>query len=131
MKGPDGNILEFKDQWHIYSRPNQKAGKFRYLSIFQIKPINDHSEFLELKLENGTIKLSGWEISAELDVAKEASFKIVNQNENKALIYNLPEISLVSKKYHPKIKGSTLLVEIFENNEIKKEAVDEFPKGRD
>jgi len=131
MKGPDGKILEFKDQWHIYSRPTQKSNKFRYLSVFQIKSNDDSSKFTEITPENGKIKLSDWEISAELDVSKEASFKIINQIKNKALIYNLPKLTLSGKTYQPKTLGSTLLIEATNEKIILEEAVDEFPKGKE
>jgi hypothetical protein len=131
LKGPDGKILEYKDQWHIYSRSKQKSEKFRYLTVFQVKSMNDHAEFIDIKATDGSIKLSNWEIRAELDLSKEASFKILNQKEKKALVYNLPKIELQGKAYRPKAKGSTFLIELIENNEILKESIDEFPKGRD
>ena len=131
IKGPDGKPLEYKDQWHIYSRPGQKAGSFRYLSVFQIKSIDDPVEFIELHEENGMVKLGDWEIFAELDTDREASFRIINQEENQALIYNSDEVVLGSKSYRPKVRGSTFLVEILEDKEIIEEAVDIFPGGRD
>lgn len=131
MKGPDGKILEFQDQWHIYSRPKQKAEKFRYLTIFQINPINDIAEFIEIKINNGKINLGDWEIFAELDVSKEASFSISNQEEKKAIVYNVSELKLSNKRFRPEKIGSTMLIEIQKDGEILEEAGDEFPKGRD
>jgi hypothetical protein len=131
IKGPDGKILEYKDQWHIYSRPGQKSEKFRYLSVFQIKPIGDSSRFVEPETGNGMVKLAGWEIVAELDTVKQASLKIVNEEEKKALIYNVPEILLGKQSYRPDIPGSTLLIEVLDDRKIIEEAVDVFPIGRD
>jgi len=131
LKGPDGKVLEYKDQWHIYSRPGQKSEKFRYLSVFQIKAIDDPSEFIEIKAENGAVKLEDWEIFAELNTEREASFNIINHKGNKALVYNIPEIVLHNESYRPEIKGSTFLVEILENKKIIEEAIDIFPGGRD
>ena len=131
IKGPDGKILEYRDQWHIYSRPGTKSGKFRYLSIFQIKPAGDPSGFVDLKTENGTVKLAGWEINAELDTEKQASFMIMNEERNKALIYNVPEMVLGKQSYRPDISGSTMLIEVLEDQKIVEEAIDVFPVGRD
>lgn len=131
IKGPDGKILEYKDQWHIYSRPVQKFEKFRYLSVFQIKPVGDASGFIEPETGNGMVKLAGWEIIAELDTEKQASFMIVNQEKKQALIYQKPEISLGKESYRPDIPGSTMLIEVLEEGNIIEEAVDVFPVGRD
>jgi len=131
MKGPDGKILEFANQWHIYSKSVQKAKIFRYLTFIQIKSIEDKTEFEKIITEKKTIKISDWEFFAELDVAKEASLSIINQKEKKALVYSLPELSLDGKNYRPKTKGSTFLIEILKDKSIIEEAVDELPKGRD
>ncbi len=131
IKGPNGKILEYKDQWHIYSRPVQKSEKFRYLSVFQVKPIGDPSRFVEPGTGNGMVKLAGWDISAELDTEKKASFMIVNEEEKKALIYNVPEILLGTLSYHPELIGSTMLIEVLEDGNIIEEAVDVYPVGRD
>jgi hypothetical protein len=131
IKGPNGNILEYRDQWHIYSRPWQKSENFRYLTVFQIKPIGDPAVFIEPEAGNGMIELAGWEITAELDTEKQASFMIVNEREKKALIYNVPEILLGKHSYRPDIPGSTLLIEVLDDRKIIEEAVDVFPIGRD
>ncbi len=131
IKGPDGKILEYRDQWHIYSRPGQKSEKFRYLSIFQLKPAGDPSRFVELEIENGMVKLAGWEINAELDTERQASLLIIHPEERKGLIYNEPELLLGNQSFRPDINGSTMLVEILEKKNIIEEAIDVFPRGRD
>jgi len=131
LMGPDGKPLEYRDQWHIYSRPLQKTDKFRYLTILQIKSKEDPATFPELEMLDGKLRLNHWEIFAELNKDKEASFTITNLEENKALIYNEPEVVLNHETFNPQVKGSTLLIEILENRRIVEEAVDQFPKGRD
>jgi hypothetical protein len=131
LMGPDGKLLEYKDQWHIYSRPLEKTDKFRYLTIIQIKSSGDPAPFPALDMLDGKLRLNHWEIFAELDTDKEASFTIMNGEENKALIYNNPEVVLNQETFNPQVKGSTLLIEILENGRIIEEAVDQFPKGRD
>jgi hypothetical protein len=130
IKGPDGKILEYKDQWHIYSRPVQKYAQFRYLSVFQVRSIHDPAPFHEPNMENGRLSVSDWKIYAELDTGKKASFSIIHTERKKALIYNVDEVVLGEETYQPEVPGSTLLLEIMGEREIREEVIDVFPRGR-
>lgn len=127
IMGPDGKVMEYHNQWHLYAKSSDKHSRFRYLTILQIVSQNDQSSLTDLKMENGKVRVGDWEISAELNTSEESSFKFVNQIEKKALGYNLTEIILNGESIVPKTKGSSILIEQIAGKEILKEVIDRFP----
>ncbi len=125
----DGNILVYKDQWHIYAKSSGKAT--RYLAVFQVKPQADKRVFEQLQRgESGWISAGNWKIQAELDASKPASFEITSTDGSSAIMYGKEQIKAGDNTYQPEYTGSTLLVEKINGKMVVKEGIDKVPIGR-
>jgi hypothetical protein len=123
----NGNIKEFKDQWHagITSLPAQK---FRFLTVIQIK--DGQAEVIKtLSASNGLyhLEIGEWDIQAQLDGTKPAALQISGKQHPSLFSYgNLP-IHFLGKDYRPQLVGSSMLLEMNGTTLNKKEVVDELP----
>ena len=130
IRDEEGDIIDFKDQWHITAKSEGKA--VRYLVIFQIKDLSDPSDFEKLVPNTkGLVTVNGWSIHAELDPEKPATFEILNPEMNAGIMYSKTQMQIGANKYIPEFPGSTLLAEKKDGKMIVQEAIDEVPVGRD
>ncbi|WP_316837302.1 DUF4962 domain-containing protein [Pedobacter nutrimenti] len=123
----NGNIKEFKDQWHagITSLPSQK---FRFLTVIQIK--NGQAEVIKtLSVNNGLyhLQVGGWDIEAQLDGTKTAALQISGEQQKSLFNYGNLQIHYLGKNYMPQIAGSSLLLEMDGAKLNRREVVDELP----
>ena len=130
LRDENGNIIVYKDQWHIYTKSMGK--KMRYLAIFQIKDKSDPTDFVKVASDaNGNLKLGPWTIQAELDASKSASFEIINAAEKLGIMYGKSSLQIGDNEFTTKYIKSTLLVEPINGELTAKEAIDQPPVGRD
>jgi hypothetical protein len=122
-----GEIKEFKDQWHA-GITSQAAQKFRYLTIIQVK--DGKTEVIKtLSNTNGLyhLKVGDWDILAQLDGEKPAALQLNGTEAQSLFNYgNLPML-FQGKAYKPTIAGSSVLLEMDGTKVNKQEAVDELP----
>ncbi|MEZ4777218.1 MAG: DUF4962 domain-containing protein [Bacteroidia bacterium] len=124
----EGNIVDFKDQWHIYARPVEKVPATRYLTIFQVRATDDERAFFSpVKQGEGKWKIGEWSIEAEMDAGKMPSLECRKADETAVVSFGKKTILAGRKTITPQIPGSTVLYEIINGKMIVKEAVDEFP----
>lgn len=130
LRDENGNLVEYKDQWHIYAKSEGKTS--RYLAIFQVRDINDSSPF-EQPAPNGQgiIHVGNWSIHAEMDVSSPASFEITHSEGDAKIAYGKTKISLGKQELKAHYRASTLLIEDINGEVIAREAVDVAPVGRD
>ncbi|MNE44375.1 hypothetical protein D3C87_1037050 [compost metagenome] len=127
MTNDEGEIKEFKDQWHagITSQPKQK---FRFLTIIQIK--DGKTEVIKtLSNKDGitSLQVGDWNIKAQLNGEKPAALQVSGNAVKSMFSYgNLP-IQFEGKKYMQNIDGSSLLLEIDHAKVVRQEAIDELP----
>ncbi len=123
----EGQIKDFKDQWHAGITSEAKQ-KFRYLTIIQVK--DGKTEVIKtLSNKNGLthVQVGDWDIQAQLNGEKTAALQVFGkQNESLFNYGNLP-ILFQGKAYKSKITGSSLLLEMEGSKLNKQEAIDELP----
>ncbi len=123
----DGNIKEFKDQWHA-GITSLAAKKFRFLTIIQIK--DGQTEIIKTGIEtSGLLKatVDGWTIQAQLDGNKNAALQVVNNSMLSAFSYGNLSLLLKGKMYKQAKAGSSMLLEIAAGKLNKQEVIDEVP----
>lgn len=121
----DGNIKEFKEQWHagITSLPLKK---FRFLTLIQIKGGKIEVIKKPSEKEGSTLlEIGRWKILAQLNPGLPATLQV--SDEFSFFNYgNLP-FSFRGKEYKPSVPGSSMLIE-FVNGQLKKQEVtDKLP----
>lgn len=124
----EGNIIEFKNQWHAGISTVNPVQVNRFLTIIQLK--NKTVEVIKVVNDvNGlyNLKVGGWDIMAELNAANPASLVVKSSTENAAFSYGAMPVKLQEKVYEHSIKGSSMLIE-FKNNALnRQEVVDSWP----
>lgn len=123
----EGQIKEFKDQWHAGITSEAKQ-KFRFLTIIQVKD-GEIEVIKTLSNKNGLshLQVGDWDIQAQLDGEKSATLQVFGKEAKSLFSYgNLP-IFFQGKTYTPKIAGSSILLEMDGKKLNKQEAVDELP----
>ncbi|NDW09644.1 DUF4962 domain-containing protein [Dysgonomonas sp. 520] len=116
-RGGDSNgkgAYEYSKHWHAEVNTIEKSKGIRFLSVIQIKEDGTTESLIAPDYKSGKIKLSDWQIAAEMDENKPASLVIKN-NEGDAIEYNTQQ---------SKIKGSTL---IKAKGNVINELIDELP----
>jgi hypothetical protein len=123
----EGQIKDFKDQWHAGITSESKQ-KFRFLTIIQIK--DGKTEVIKTISNNSglsNLQVGDWNIQVQLDGEKPAALQVSGKTAKSLFSYgNLP-IQFEGKAYTPKITGSSVVLEIDDNKVNKQEAVDELP----
>jgi hypothetical protein len=123
----EGQIKDFKDQWHAGITSEAKQ-KFRYLTIIQVK--DGKTEFIKtLSNDSGLahLQVGNWEIKVQLDGEKPAALQVDDKAAKSLFSYgNLP-IQFEGKVYSPKIIGSSILLEMDGTKVKRQEAIDELP----
>jgi len=123
----EGQIKDFKDQWHAGITSEAKQ-KFRYLTIIQVK--DGKTEVIKtLSNKNGLthIQVGDWDIQAQLDGEKTAALQILGKEAKSLFNYGDLAIFFQGKVYKSSITGSSLLLEMEGSKLNKQEAVDELP----
>lgn len=133
MLDEDGELLEYKDQWHIRARPREPQQKIRYLTLIQVNSLFEGGSLsrgfdTRLFKEGEKVVLGGWEISAEMDPEKPASLHIQNAAETALLSLGSSAEVLGGQTFHRDYQQSTLLVEKVKGQWIRQEAIDQLPE---
>lgn len=108
----EGNIIEFKDQWHAGITTVNSLRTNRFLTIIQLKDktvdiinvISDVNGFYN-------VKVGSWEIKAELNASNPANLIVKSANENSVFSYGTEPVKIKGNVYEHSIKGSSLLIE--------------------
>lgn len=124
----EGNIIEFKNQWHAGISTVGAVQTNRFLTIIQLKDkavdvvkmVND---------ANGryTLKVGPWEIEAELNAGNPALLQIKSADGTSAFSYGNMPLKLQDKVYTHRIKGSSMLIEQKNSKFNEQEVVDSLP----
>lgn len=123
----DGNIKEFKLQWHagITSRPAQK---FRYLTIIQIKDgLPEIVQTVNVSQGLHQLKVGNWQIFAQLDANAVPVLQAINPTLKAGFAYGSKPLVIDNQQILPKAKGSSMLVEANGNQWNKLETLDILP----
>lgn len=123
----EGQIKDFKDQWHAGITSEAKQ-KFRFLTIIQVK--DGKTEVIK-KISSidgiSHLQVGDWDIQAQLDGEKTASLQVFGKAGQSLFNYgNLP-IIFQGKTHKAKITGSSVLLEMEGNKVNKQEVTDELP----
>ncbi|MGQ7947313.1 DUF4962 domain-containing protein [Flavobacterium sp. WC2509] len=123
----EGEIKDFKDQWHAGITSEAKQ-KFRFLTIIQVK--DGKTEIIKtISNNNGLahLQVGNWEIKVQLDGEKPAALQVDDKAAKSLFSYgNLP-IQFEGKAYTPKIIGSSIVLEMNGTKVNKQEVIDELP----
>ena len=123
----DGKLLEYKNQWHA-GITSMASKKFRFLTIIQIK--DGKTEVIKtVSNTNGLYQLQvgEWNIQAQLDGEKNVGLQVFGKEKNSLFSYGTMPILFQGKAYQPKIKGSSVLLEMNGNKLNNQEVIDELP----
>lgn len=126
VKDVNGNIKEFKDQWHC-GVTSIAVKKMRYLTVIQIKE-GKPQLITGTKGNDGqtVLRIGSWQIIAQLDGSKNARLQI--RDSSSVFDYGSDKaIDFAGKKYIRKQRGSTLLIDGFKGKTRQYEAVDVLP----
>lgn len=123
----EGQIKEFKDQWHAGITSEAKQ-KFRYLTIIQVKT-GETTVIKILSNKNGLahLQVGDWIIQAQLDGERTALLQVVNKTTKSLFNYGSLPIEFEGKRYTPKVIGSSMLFEMEGNKVKQQEVIDELP----
>ena len=124
----EGELIDFVDQWHFSGVTQEKTNKMRYLAIFQVKPKAGNSACEEVVFDEttNTYSISGWNIKAEMNVAKAAKIEIYDDLGTASFISS-DVLNFDGINYKGNISGSSKLVEIVNGQATFQEVVDEVP----
>ncbi|GEL11136.1 Heparinase II/III-like protein [Flavobacterium glycines] len=123
----EGQIKDFKDQWHAGITSEAKQ-KFRYLTIIQVK--DGKTEVIKtLSNKRGLthVQVGDWDIQAQLDGEKTAALQVIGKEAKSLFNYGDLAVFFQGKVYKSSITGSSLLLEMEGSKLNKQEAVDELP----
>ncbi len=107
----EGNIKNFKNQWHagITSLPSVM---FRYLTIIQVKDKNvEVIKVVDAKDGLYHLQIGQWDIQAQLDRTKTAVLQVADTKGNAAFNYGGIGVTFQGKKYTASVTGSSMLLE--------------------
>jgi hypothetical protein len=124
----EGNIIDFKDQWHAGVSTVNSLQQNRFLTIIQLR--NGAVELIKMQNDvNGlyNLKVGQWEIMAELNAVKPASLQVKSANQNSVFSYGGMPVKVKNKVYQHSVNGSSMLIELKNNEFIKQEVVDSLP----
>lgn len=126
----EGNIIDFKNQWHFSGVSKNNTEKMRYLAIFQIKSKQEGEpcKTIVLNPDTNTYSIDGWNIVAELNCEKAAGLKITN-DANTAVFVSSGTLRYNGKEYKGTVTGSSKLLEMIEGKINMQEKTDEVPKA--
>ncbi|TZF86533.1 DUF4962 domain-containing protein (plasmid) [Pedobacter sp. BS3] len=119
----EGNIIEFKDQWHVGITTSAPVKANRFLTLIHVggaaaEPV----KVLDKKDGNYRLKAGNWTINAELNTGKAASLTVTATDGNAAFSYGAAPVTVKGKQYTHAVNGSSMLVE-----DVKQEVVDQYP----
>ncbi|UBM58699.1 DUF4962 domain-containing protein [Marinilongibacter aquaticus] len=117
----DGEPLDFKDQWHFKGSSNENQSKMRFLAIFQIDTENNPSPVQTLR--KGTYSVGDWEISAEMDINRNALLSVRKKDGTAAFTSSGPLKTDESTHDNANAK----IFETIDRKPIYKESADEVP----
>jgi hypothetical protein len=124
----EGNIIEFKNQWHAGLSTASALKRNRFLTIIQLKN-KKPDEIHVLHDANGLydLQIGEWRIKAELNTEKAPSLQANSDRVQAAFSYGATAVNLLDKVYEHQVKGSSMLIE--RRNKIinKQEVVDSLP----
>ncbi len=104
-------VDEYTNQWHAEFTPEKRSEKCRFLTVIQLKFNDNKMDFEPVKVKNGSFKIDGWSVKAELNENKPAKLE-VKKGRNQSIVYP------AKANYN-----STLIVA----DGQKKELIDELP----
>ncbi|MBN9297756.1 MAG: DUF4962 domain-containing protein [Filimonas sp.] len=107
----EGNIKDFKKQWHagITSLP---SATFRYLTIIQVKDKSvEVIKVVEAKDGLYHLQVGQWDILAQLDGSKAPALQVTGTQSNAAFNYGILPVTLLGSKYTATVPGSSMLLE--------------------
>ena len=113
----NGEILEYKNQWHFSAKTKKKVSKMRFLAVIQVS--NDLNYPQVLRLENGNkFEVSDWIITANMNTVTNGEIKV--ESKDRAIRFSS----------HEGIKGEkSLLLEKINGKEIVTTVTDNYPKS--
>nr|WP_121271863.1 DUF4962 domain-containing protein [Pedobacter schmidteae] len=124
----EGNIIEFKNQWHAGISTASVVQTNRFLTIIQLK--NKTVDVIKMVNDAGgryTLKVGPWEIEAELNAGNPALLQVKSIDGNSAFSYGNMPVKLQDKVYTHRIKGSSMLIEQKNSKFNEQEVVDSLP----
>lgn len=126
VKDVNGDIKEFKDQWHC-GVTSTAVQKMRYLTVIQIK--DGKPQVIKCNSTGGgltVLQVDNWQITVQLDGLKPAKLQIGDATS----VFDYGGemvINFAGKKYTRKQDGSTLLIEGSKGKVQQYETVDVLP----
>ncbi|MEZ5038454.1 MAG: DUF4962 domain-containing protein [Saprospiraceae bacterium] len=131
MRDEDGDLLVYKDQWHITAANTNPTGKMRFLAIIQVAPKESKKPFSpSQKNQEGIWEIGDWRIQASLDENTPPALQIEHKDQTAILVYGKENLQIGTQKIEGKGLESTILAELIEGEWVRKEATDTLPKGR-
>ena len=110
-KKSGSRVIEYADQWHATATAAEKARKLRTLALIRVRStINSAENAKPVEEDDGSIRLGGWRIQAELDIGKEASLLIEHTDSKVVLAADRTEVTANAKQYELPV-GTSILIE--------------------
>ncbi|TNJ46032.1 DUF4962 domain-containing protein [Tamlana fucoidanivorans] len=121
--------IKYINHWHG-STKTPKTKKNRFLGIIQVLHKDDKESFSQIKLiDKNSFNIDGWSITAELNLDKSPSLKVIDENELNGFNLGGGSLNLMGKEFKSKNENSSLLVEFNGEDFIVKEAIDVLPSS--
>ncbi len=123
----NGQLKEFKNQWHFKGISKSKTPQMRYLAIIQVKPKSGESVCEEVVFDASTktYSVGDWNIKAEMNASKLAKIKISDNSKTVSFVSS-GTLEFDGKNYNVNT-GSSKLIERIEGKNIFQEVEDEIP----